>query len=679
MSSRLATRTAVLFIVLAAFGFSVTSIQASTFHVDLSTDFHDGDLDDGVCDVYSPDFWHVDIHGCSLRAAVEQARANPGADNITLPEGTYPIGMNPVGPNPETLSIYDDELTIDGAGRDDTTLQGVGGYTVLTVLPSGTLNLNDVTIRDGGAIDKASAGGAHNAGVSTFTNVRITHNFAMIGAGIENGGWLYLYNCKIDDNHATYSGGGITESGIHARYVLLDNTEVSANTAVTSGAGLYVENADIQNGSIVQGNTAGGDGGGIYARATVNISNSTITGNSSGGSGGGVFINGATLATSGTTISNNQSGGSGGGMFVWNRAIVTLRDTTIAGNSASGYGGAIANADSTLRILNSTLGGNTATGASSSGGALDSWDFNANVLIVNSTIVNNSATITTGSGLQLDGGWLNIRNSIVAHNGPSSNNCAVTLGIFTDGGGNLDSGTSCGFGADSLSSLDPNLDALMNNGGLTQTIRLLPGSPALNAGSNVLAMDHDGLVITTDQRGSGYARIRSGTIDIGAFEAELGTLNVQISLEGHPQPPPHTSHVVSGRFWIRLLSSGEVIHTGVFTSDDSGVMTLPNLPVGEYVFRVKGSHTLAREAKLLVSASGGSTTLGGTLLEGDASDNNAVNIGDFSILAAAFATAQGQPGYDASADFNDDSVVNISDFSLLAANFGLIGDGGVLP
>jgi large repetitive protein len=66
------------------------------------------------------------------------------------------------------------------------------------------------------------------------------------------------------------------------------------------------------------------------------------------------------------------------------------------------------------------------------------------------------------------------------------------------------------------------------------------------------------------------------------------------------------------------------------------------------------------------------------LLEGDANGDNQVNIADFSILAAAFNTSEGDSGYDARADFNDDNAVNIADFSLMASNFGLVGDGGVI-
>ena len=45
----------------------------------------------------------------------------------------------------------------------------------------------------------------------------------------------------------------------------------------------------------------------------------------------------------------------------------------------------------------------------------------------------------------------------------------------------------------------PGLGRLANNGGQTQTIALLPGSPAIGAGSAALA---NGYSLTTDQRGA---------------------------------------------------------------------------------------------------------------------------------------------------------------------------------
>ncbi len=66
---------------------------------------------------------------------------------------------------------------------------------------------------------------------------------------------------------------------------------------------------------------------------------------------------------------------------------------------------------------------------------------------------------------------------------------------------------------------DPGIGLLANNGGPTQTIALLAGSPAIDAGSNALAVDPTtGDPLAYDQRGAGFPRIVNGTVDIGAFE-----------------------------------------------------------------------------------------------------------------------------------------------------------------
>ena len=69
---------------------------------------------------------------------------------------------------------------------------------------------------------------------------------------------------------------------------------------------------------------------------------------------------------------------------------------------------------------------------------------------------------------------------------------------------------------------NPLLGPLANNGGPTQTHALLSGSPAIDTGSNPLALSFD-------QRGTGFARTVGAQTDIGAFEVQGG---------GPPPPPP---------------------------------------------------------------------------------------------------------------------------------------------
>ena len=62
---------------------------------------------------------------------------------------------------------------------------------------------------------------------------------------------------------------------------------------------------------------------------------------------------------------------------------------------------------------------------------------------------------------------------------------------------------------------DPQLGPLQDNGGLTFTHALLPGSPAINAGDPNFVGPPD-----NDQRGHGYDRIRNGQLDVGSFEVQ---------------------------------------------------------------------------------------------------------------------------------------------------------------
>ena len=64
---------------------------------------------------------------------------------------------------------------------------------------------------------------------------------------------------------------------------------------------------------------------------------------------------------------------------------------------------------------------------------------------------------------------------------------------------------------------DPLLAPLGNYGGPTQTMALLPGSPALDKG-DPYAMDDPGVLVTTDQRGVTRPSGEGATPDIGAFQ-----------------------------------------------------------------------------------------------------------------------------------------------------------------
>ena len=146
---------------------------------------------------------------------------------------------------------------------------------------------------------------------------------------------------------------------------------------------------------------------------------------------------------------------------------------------------------------------------------------------VNTTIAYDQAGFASIGGGLYDGppGTTTLYNTIVAANtaydgpddiagaGVSSASAYNLVGV--DETGSLTNGTD---GNQVIGTTNPGLGLLASNGGPSQTIALLAGSPAIDAGSNALANDY---ALTTDQRGAGFPRIVNGVVDIGAFERPL--------------------------------------------------------------------------------------------------------------------------------------------------------------
>ena len=250
----------------------------------------------------------------------------------------------------------------------------------------------------------------------------------------------------------------------------------------------------------------------------------------SGGGSTRVFQvdSGVTASISGLTITGGNTASNGAGLY--NSGTTTLTDCTISGNTAIGgsvtnEGGGIFNSG-TLTLTNSTISGNKAFYGpgpqySSYGGGI----FNSGLLTVtSSTISGNSAAYLGGGGIDNSGGTATLNDTIVAGNtyvffgnsdvvGPVSGSYNL---IGTGGSGGLVDGAD----GNLVGVANPGLGTLGNYGGPTQTMALLPGSPAIDAGNNSLIPSG----VTTDQRG--LPRIVNGTVDIGAFESSGFTIAV---------------------------------------------------------------------------------------------------------------------------------------------------------
>jgi HYR domain/Secretion system C-terminal sorting domain len=237
--------------------------------------------------------------------------------------------------------------------------------------------------------------------------------------------------------------------------------------------------------------------------------------------GGGIFIFGSgQLTLNNCTISNNVTGSAGNGGGICNNGTLTVTNSTISGNTTSGDGGGILNngQNATLTVTNSTISGNTST--ASNGGGINNT---GTMSVSNSTITNNSAS--AGGGI-ISFTSMSLKSSIVAGNTAVNRpdlfaNTGTSQGYNLFGSGTI-SPTFTTVATDILTS-SPGLGILADNGGPTQTHKLLSGSPALDNGNAFsLTTDQRGLARTLDIPSQTNAAGGDGT-DIGAIEMACTT------------------------------------------------------------------------------------------------------------------------------------------------------------
>ena len=235
-------------------------------------------------------------------------------------------------------------------------------------------------------------------------------------------------------------------------------------------------------------------------------------GSGSGLAGGGITNTGALTVTNSTFVGNNAS--IGAAIFT-DGSAVAVANSTFSGNTASGGGGAIAIAAGTLTVTNGTIVGNGSAG----GGQIR--EFGVVAITLTGTII----AEPVGNDLDVQGAAAGTNNLI-------SDGTGMT-GLTNGTGGNLVGTTAA--------PINPLLGVLGSYGGATQTIPLLPGSPAIDAGAAVGSGPAGNPVPSTDQRG----KPRLGAPDIGAFESQGFTLTLAAAARRSPPPSAPPSPIPS--------------------------------------------------------------------------------------------------------------------------------------
>jgi hypothetical protein len=143
-----------------------------------------------------------------------------------------------------------------------------------------------------------------------------------------------------------------------------------------------------------------------------------------------------------------------------------------------------------------------------------------------------------------------------------------------------------------------------------------------------------------------------------------------------PQPDPLQQLPIT----LTLKQGTTEVNYTSQTTSASGYFTVPvgGLPLGTYTWRIKGPKYLANAGTVQLQAGTTQVEMGG-LKVGDATNDNVVNVADFTIMKVSFGKSLGDPSYDDRADFTGDARVNISDFNLLKINFGASGAAPARP
>ncbi|MEZ4332797.1 MAG: CSLREA domain-containing protein [Myxococcota bacterium] len=280
------------------------------FVVDSLLDGADADPTDDVCATAGAT--------CTLRAAIQQANAIPGMNEIVLGPGTHALSIPGAGENVAATGDLDvrPPLTLRGAGVGLTTIDGAGldrvfevGDPPLEIEPAPTTSfLRDLSIT-GGDAGSQNGGGIAVRSPLRIERVRIHANDAFRGSAMSS----------------TTSG-----SFFGSAFVPIEIVESTIENNPGGGA-LFLADAALERSSLIDNVADGGFNGGGGEFLRVRLENSTVSGNHSASTG--AFFASSAIVESSTIYANTADAGfDPGGVFLLELSV--FRDSVIAGNRA---------------------------------------------------------------------------------------------------------------------------------------------------------------------------------------------------------------------------------------------------------------------------------------------------------------------------------------------------------
>ncbi|HST50388.1 MAG TPA: choice-of-anchor Q domain-containing protein [Pyrinomonadaceae bacterium] len=419
-------------------------------------------------------------------------------DHTTLDaEGGGIASLGATGSVVITGSTFAGNAAFGGSGANFNNGAGSAAKGGSIYFEGGTLDI------DGSRIENSSADGGNGGSVSQNGQTNGGFGGLAQGGGVWVGGGTSSVNNTTFEN--TVANGGNSGTG--------GNGSEPAGEA--DGGGIYsLGNVTVSNSTFHLAGATGGNGGDAFGSTCLGAHNA---GDGGGARGGAVFADGGSLIIDTATFANNFAKGGDGG-----DGGQTDGGLNCGQHGAGGlaYGGAITNNNAaTVDIKHATISLNNAQAGNSG---------------VNQGGANKPARPAAegaGGGIRVGPAGVALENTIIAvntaANGAGDTNGAPTPGPNVDGavtsnGHNLlgNATDATGFTASGdQTGANPLLATLADNGGPTQTMALLPGSPAIDAGVAAGAMtDQRGQPRTVDDPGVANTGGSDGT-DIGAYEA----------------------------------------------------------------------------------------------------------------------------------------------------------------
>lgn len=301
-------------------------------------------------------------------------------------------------------------------------------------------------------------------------------------------------------------------------------------------------------------------------------------------------------------------------------------------------------------------------------------DLNGYIATLDATATLNETSGNTAKGTS---GYLTTTRSITA---PSADNIAglgLTLTSSDDFSSTEIRRSHAAQTINSQSSMLRTFEVIPTNSGLTADIVFSYDESEVNG-----LTESDLTLYQSTDNGTSWSTV-AGTLDAtantftatgidptGLFtiapEPATASLVLSIALQGRSD--------YSGDYTVGLYheTSFTQIQESTLSAGASGVVTISDITPGTYWITVK--HPQYLQNVMLQTLAEGTNSLDlGTLLAGDANNDNFITALDFSILAISFNKGSSDTGYDDRADFNNDDFVTALDFSLLATNFNSQG------